>query len=324
MNETPLISLIGPAMNEAGNLEEYVKRALAAFDDANVAGEIIIIDDGSTDGTDEVLQNLIDRHPETVRGFRHRRNLGLTQALKTGFSNARGTYLLWISTDLESYPDKDIPIFLEGFREGMDVVCGFRHGRGDGKILASKVYNWVSKHLFGLALRDMNWMKGFRRECLDSLELRGDWHRFILVMLHKAGFSIVEKEMQWHPRRYGVSKFGRMRFVRATIDALSIWFILSFSGKPMRLFGSIGLACGGLGVLIQVFLVALYLVDATQIRPLFWSALVLELLAAQFVMFGFLAELVERLHDGLTQLRIDTGVRRRVAVEMRPRGEPSA
>lgn len=321
---TPYISLIGPAMNEAGNLEEYVERSLQGFDAEGIAGEIIIIDDGSTDGTGEILQGLVDRHPGVVRGFRHRRNLGLTQALKTGLEHARGDYLLWISTDLESHPDEDLPAYIEGFREGADVVSGYRRGRGDGKIFASKIYNWVSNRLFGLALRDMNWMKGFRRECVDALELRGDWHRFILVMLHKAGFQIVEKEMQWHPRRYGVSKFGRMRFLRATIDALSIWFIVTFSGKPMRLFGAMGLFCGGLGVLIQIFLVALYLITQMQVRPLFWSTLVLELIAVQFVMFGFVTELVERLHDEISQLQRHSGAKRSVAVEIEPSTKSNA
>jgi len=298
----PMVSIVGPAMNEAGNLGEYVDRCLLAFRHEDVVGEIIIIDDGSSDGTAEVLQQLVDAYPTLVRGFRHRRNLGLTQALKTGFANARGDYVLWISTDLESHPDVDIPIFLAGFREGADAVAGYRRDRGDGKALASKIYNFVSNHLFHLALRDMNWTKGFRRECLAALELRGDWHRFILVMIHLAGYRIVEKEMQWHPRRYGVSKFGRMRFLRATIDALSIWFVLTFGGKPMRLFGMLGLLCGAVGVIVQAILVALYMIEGTQIRPLFWSALVLELLAVQFVMFGFLAELVERLQDRIERL----------------------
>ena len=315
------MTVVGPAMNEAGNLEEYVDRCRRAFVAEGINGEIIIIDDGSTDGTGEVLRSLVGRHPGLVRGFRHRRNLGLTQALKTGFANARGEIILWISTDLESHPDADIPIFLTGFREGADVVAGYRQGRGDGKALASKFYNGVSNWLFGMSMRDMNWMKGFRRSCLDSLELRGDWHRFILMMLHKAGYRIVEKEMRWHPRRYGRSKFGLLRFPRALVDAVSIWFLLTFSGKPMRLFGSIGIFAVALGVLTHLGLALYYLLESTQIRPLFWTALVLELMGLQLVLFGFVAELIERVRDDVDSLRRHLGQAQQWWVEVQPREE---
>ena len=297
------LSVIGPAMNEAGNLTEYVERCLAAYDALGVRGEVIIIDDGSTDGTGAVLADLIARYPDVVRGIRHRRNFGLTQALRSGFQIARGRYIAWISTDLESHPDEDLPLFMEGFREGADVVAGYRRGREDGKNAASLVYNLVSNHLFGMHLHDMNWTKAFRRDCLGVLELRGDWHRFILMMFHTAGYKIVEKEMNWHPRRYGVSKFGLMRFPRALVDAVSIWFILTFSRKPMRLFGSAGLALFVLGLAVHAGLALYYLLADTQVRPLFWVALMFELAGVQFVLFGFVAELIERVRDEIDALR---------------------
>ena len=293
------ISIVGPAMNEAGNLEEYVDRCLKGMRESGVSGEIIIIDDGSTDSTAAVLQDLVDRHPDVVKGYVHRRNFGLTAALKTGFRYASGEYVIWISTDLEAHPDEDIPIFIEAFAEGADVVAGARLGRGDGKDLASKIYNAFCRRLFGLQLRDMNWMKGFRRECLDFLELRGDWHRFILVMLHTEGFRIVERDMQWYTRRYGESKFGWTRFPRSLIDAVSIWFMLFFSRRPMRLFGAIGGCLLGAGFLIHLALSVFYFLSGTQIRPLFWGAIALEFFAIQMVMTGFIGELLERVRDDL-------------------------
>lgn len=293
------ISVVGPAMNEAGNLEEYVDRCLAGMQAANVTGEIIIIDDGSSDDTSSVLQSLVDKHPEVVIGFAHRRNFGLTAALRTGFRHASGDYVIWISTDLEAHPDEDIPIFVDAFEAGADVVAGARVGRGDGKDLASKIYNAFCQKLFGLTLRDMNWLKGFKRECLAFLELRGDWHRFILVMLHIEGFSIVERDMQWHTRRYGESKFGWMRFPRSLIDAVSIWFMLFFSRRPMRLFGAIGGCLFFSGLVIHAALAMTYLISSTQIRPLFWGAIGLELFAIQMVMTGFIGELLERVRDDL-------------------------
>ncbi len=302
------ISIIGPAMNESGNLVEYVERCVKAFDLCKVSGEVIIIDDGSTDETSSTLHDLLKQYTGVLRCFRHRRNFGLTQALKTGFSNASGEKIIWISTDLESYPDEDIPIFLEGFNEGADVVVGYRQDRSDGKKLASRIYNFICNKLFGLKLRDMNWTKGFKRECLPFIHLRGDWHRFIVMMFHNAGFTIVEKEMKWHPRKYGQSKFGIMRFPRSFIDAISIWFLLFFSKKPMRLFGAIGAIFIGFGVLIHVFLIALYLVSSTQYRPIFWGALTAELMGLQFILFGFIAELIERVRDEVDTLKLSVGV----------------
>lgn len=310
------VSVIGPAMNEAGNIEEYVERCLKGFDASNVSGEIIIVNDGSTDITEEVLQQLVDRYPGKVRGFSHRRNLGLTQALKTGFYNAKGQYLIWISSDLESHPDEDIPIYVDSFKQGADVVAGARIGRGDGKGFASKIYNSFCKSLFGLQLRDMNWTKGFRRECLDFIELRGDWHRFILVMLHLAGFKIVQRDVRWYSRKYGRSKFGLLRFPRSMIDALSVWFMLIFSRRPMRLFGTIGVFSGLLGLCIHVSLVLLYIIKGEQIRPIFWGGLALEMFAVQMVMIGFISELIERVRDDVEFLRSDSGRGHNWAVEL--------
>ncbi len=297
------ISIVGPAMNESGNLAEYIERCIKAFEQCNVSGEIIIVDDGSTDETSATLLDLLRQYPVELKCFKHRRNLGLTQALKTGFSNAIGEKIIWISTDLESYPDEDIPVFLEGFGEGADVVVGYRKDRNDGKKLASRVYNFICNKLFGLKLRDMNWTKGFKRGCLPFIHLRGDWHRFIVMMFHNAGFKITEKEMNWHPRKYGQSKFGMMRFPRSFIDAISIWFLLFFSKKPMRLFGTIGAIFIGVGVLIHILLIVLYMIAATQYRPLFWGALTAELMGVQFILFGFIAELIERVRDEVDGLK---------------------
>jgi len=299
-----ILSVVGPAFNEAHSLEEFVDRCLTGFAAVGVDGEILIVDDGSTDETNEIMRKLLGLHPNVVRCFMHRRNLGLTKAMKTGFENAGGEIILMLPTDLECHPDEDIPIFIEGFREGADVVACFRKSRGDGKIVLSKIYNVVSNWLFGMSLKDMNWIKGFRRECTATLEMRGDWHRFILMMLHTAGYRIIEKEVQWYPRRYGKSKFGKMRIPLSLVDAVSIWFMLTFSRKPMRLFGSMGIFSGILGVLIHLGLVIYYVAASTQIRPLFWTALVLELFAVQLVFFGFLTELIERVRDDMDAVQI--------------------
>lgn len=314
------VSVVAPAKDEAGNLVEFVERCLKAFATEGLRGEILIVDDGSIDETAHILKNLVNRYPEIVRGFRHRRNLGLTAALKTAFDESRGDIILWISPDLESHPDEDIPILIQGFNEGAEVVAGARLNRRDGKNLASEIYNNVCRWLFGLALRDMNWIKGFRRECLPFLHMRGDWHRFILVMLHIAGFSIVEKNTSWHARCYGRSKFGAMRFPRAFIDAFSVWFLLLFSRKPMRFFGSLGAGFFLLGVTTHFLLALLYFVADEQIRPLFWTALASEMVGVMLVMFGFVAELVEKLRDELDELRAGRAKSAQLAVPILPVG----
>ena len=287
------ISVIGPSLNEKANLEEFVDRCFLGFKHANIDGEVVVVDDGSSDGSDDLLAKLCVKYPKRLKVYHHRANFGLTEALNTGFSKASGDYLIWISVDLESYPDEDIPKFVEGFKDGYDVVAGSRIGRKDGKNIASKIYNLFCKKLFNINLRDMNWTKGFHKDCLEYLYLRGEWHRFIMVMLHVEGFSIIEKDMDWHERKNGKSHFGWLRVPKSIVDAMSIWFLLKFSKKPMRLFGSIGLFALLLGFSIHLFLVCFYLSGYGQIRPLFWTAIALELSFIQLIFIGFIAELVE-------------------------------
>ena len=289
------ISIIGPCLNEKENLQEYVERCIQGLNTSNIEeAEIIIIDDGSTDGSAEELRKLQEKYPILVKPFFHRKNFGLTEALNTGFSEAEGDFIIWISVDLESHPDEDIPLFIEGFSEGFDVVSGSRIGRGDGKNFASSIYNLFCNFLFKINLKDMNWMKGFDKRCLPFIDLRGDWHRFIIVMLHDAGFRITEKNMNWYARKYGESKFGFSRFPKSMIDAMSVWFVIKFSSKPMRFFGSLGLTTFLLGLSIHFYLITYYFLGLGQIRPLFWAALVLELISIIFVLIGFIAELIEK------------------------------
>lgn len=290
-------SIIGPVYNESENLEEYVSRCVSAFKGTNISFEIILIDDGSNDDTDQVLKKLLKKNDTYLKVYSHRKNLGLTPALETGFHYSKGKKIIWISTDLESYPDEDIKIMIDGFNEGVDVVLGVRKGRNDGKNFSSIIYNFIINSLFGLSLKDMNWIKGFKRECLDVLELRGDWHRFIVVMLHDKGFKIVEKEVNWYSRKYGLSKFGFSRFPKSVIDALSIWFLMKFGKKPMRIFATIGILFGLVGIILHLYLLIIFLNSGTQMRPIFYSALVLELFSFQFILFGFMAEMNERIRS---------------------------
>jgi glycosyltransferase involved in cell wall biosynthesis len=297
------VSVIGPAMNESGNLEEFVERCFKAFSDCNMNAELIIVDDGSTDDTPFILRTLINRYSPKLIVLEHRKNLGLTQALQTGFHYARGEHIIWIPTDLEAHPDEDIPLLYDELAKGSDVVSGYRKGRADGKTFSSRIYNTVTNLLFGLKLKDMNWIKGFKRECLPTLHLRGDWHRFMIIMMHSAGFIIKEVETQWYSRKYGKSKYGFLRFPRSILDLLSIWFLIIFSKKPMRLFGTLGIFCLTVGVVAHLYLVGLYILEHTQVRPLFWFALASEMFGIQFILFGFISELIERTRENISKVQ---------------------
>jgi len=287
------VSVLVPARNEAGNIGELVRRVAQGLLELDTAGELLVVDDGSTDATSQIAEDLVGEFP-FLRVIRHKRNLGLTAALKTGFEAARGDVVLFLPGDLESDPAEDIPKLVGKLREGYDVVAGWRQGRRERKVFASAVYNGVSRLLFDVQVHDMNWIKGFRREVIQALPpLRSDWHRFILHIAAHQGFRIGEVRTNWYPRRSGRSKYGLSRIPKSLLDVLVIWFLLTFSQAPMRFFGGIGLAC-----LVSSFLTYIVLAyywffrDHTQKRPIFWLAGGLALAGVVLVLVGFVAELV--------------------------------
>ena len=299
---SPTISILIPAYNEAGNIQELVERTDRAFDALGVPGELIFVDDGSTDGTGDLVIGLLDAYP-WLRLIRHRRNRGLTVALQHGFRAARGEFILFLPADLESHPDEDIPKLYNKLLEGYDVVSGWRQGRADGKEFASAIYNTVSSRLFDVHVHDANWIKGFRREVIEALPpLRSDWHRFLLQIAADQGWRVGEVPTNWYPRKSGRSHYGFMRIPVSLLDVLVIRFLLTFSHKPMRFFGGIGLASFLVSGGIFIYLAYLWFSRGTQRRPIFWLALGLALAGLLFFLVGFLAELIVAQGDRLTEL----------------------
>ena len=300
----PRVSVLVPARDEAGNVTELVarvERAFAALGLTDGAGELVLVDDGSTDGTGAIADELAVSHP-CLRVLHHRRNQGLTAALRTGFAAVRGDLILFLPADLESDPEIDIPLLLGKLDEGYDVVAGWRQGRKEGKVFASGIYNTVSRWLFGLKIHDMNWIKGFRREVIETLPpLRSDWHRFLLHIAASQGYRIGEVPTPWQKRRAGRSKFGLGRIPISLLDVLVVWFLLTFSRAPMRFFGGLGLIALVISGLTYFFLLVYWLGAQTQVRPLFSAAGVLLLAGLILFLIGFLAELIvsqgERLVD---------------------------
>lgn len=291
MTDSLAISVFLPARNEAGNIAPLFEKCARAFAALDVAGEIIFVDDGSTDATWQEANAMAQRYP-CARLFRHRQSLGLTEAMRTGFRHCRGDVVVFLPSDLESDPAEDIPALFNKINAGYDVVAGWRQGRHDGKVFASTVANVVSRRVFGLQVHDMNWIKAFRREVVEHLHLRSDWHRYILILAAAQGYSIGEVSVNYYPRTKGKSHYGLGRLPVSFLDVLVVKFLLTFGRKPMQFFGGLGLIIVVASLLIFATLTAVYLASLGQRRPVFDFAGVLLLVGILFFVVGFLAELI--------------------------------
>ena len=301
MTNTPAVSVFIPARNEAGNIALLFDKIACAFDALHVPGEIIFVDDGSTDATWDEANAAAARH-QCARLFRHRKSLGLTEAMRTGFRQCRGDIVVFLPADLESDPEEDIPKLIAKMNEGYDVVAGWRQGRRDGKVLASAIANTVSRRLFGLNVHDMNWIKAFRREVVEDIRLRSDWHRFILILAAAQGYKIGEVPVNFYPRQKGKSHYGLSRLPVSFLDILGLRFLLTFSRRPMLFFGGLGLILSAASLTTFVVLAVMYIVSLGQRRPVFDFAGVLLLVGVLFFIVGFLAELIVNQNERIEEL----------------------
>lgn len=285
------VSVFIPARNEEGNVRHVIEKTVKAFLDNGLDGEIIFVNDGSTDGTRQEAEECARLYP-CLKVINHRRSLGLTAAMRTGFRHISGDVVIFLPADMESDPEEDIPKLLCKMSEGYDVVAGWRQGRQDGKLLASKVYNFVSRLLFNLEAHDMNWIKAFRREVVEEIHLRSDWHRFILMIAAEKGYRIGEVKTNYYPRKRGKSKFGLGRLVISLLDVLVVKFLMTFSERPMLFFGSLALALIVGAGLIGLVLIYLWFAFYMQKRPFMLLAGGMFLAGLLLFLVGFLAELV--------------------------------
>lgn len=299
----PYLSVFVPARNESGNIALLMEKFALTFRENGLDAEVILVDDGSTDTTWNEAVAAAERYP-FLRLYRHRRSFGLTEAMRTGFRNVRGKVVIFLPADLESDPTEDIPKLLAKLNEGYDVVSGWRQGRKDGKLFASNIYNAVSRALFQLQAHDMNWIKAFRREVLDDLHLRSDWHRFILHLASDKGYKLGEVPVNFYPRRRGRSNFGITRIPISFLDVLVVKFLMTFSRKPMLFFGGLGALSILSAFLVWLYLTILYFNTPgnMQQRPLFIFAGVIFVAGILLFIGGFLAELVVSQADRLEDL----------------------
>jgi glycosyltransferase involved in cell wall biosynthesis len=284
-------AVIIPALNEAQNIPDLVNEFGALFRKYELSGDIVLVDDGSHDGTADRARELGDTHWKVVS---HRRNFGKTEAMITGAAATDAEYLVLYDADLQHSPE-EVVRYLEKLQEGWDIVTGRKVGRYE-KNKVSGIYNRLNRWLFKVPVSDLNSMKGFRRQVLDEISLRHDWHRFFVVLAYAEGFSVTEIDITLHPRRHGEAKYsGRSRIFVGFLDLVSVGFFLLFSRKPMILFGMTGLILAGLGFLIGLITIVLRVVGPMPpfgFRPLLTLVLMLEVLGFLCMGFGFVAELV--------------------------------
>lgn len=309
-NVPPKASVVIPAYDEAANMGDLFSELAATFRRHELDAEVVLVDDGSTDGTAEAARRAAAEAglSRRLKLLGHRRNRGKTEALLTAARAAEGEYLVLFDADLQ-HGTEEIPRFLETLEAGWDVVTGRKVGRYE-KRLVSGVYNWMCRRLFHVPVHDLNAMKALRRSVLEELHLRPEWHRYLVVLAHAHGFRVTEIDIRLHPRRHGESKYsGGRRILVGTLDLLAVWFQLLFSRKPMLFFGVTGLALLALGGLTG--LVALYLRFGLEqgYRPLLTLVLLLVVVGLLLFAVGFLAELIAGLRAEVEALRSERGER---------------
>jgi len=309
-NSTPPdVSVLVPAKDEAENLTEFVRLTREAMLPLPYAVELVIVNDGSHDGTPKLLEDLAAKHP-FVRVVTHRTQRGIADALKSGADLARGRVLVYYPADLQYLP-ADIPGLVGPILEGQaDIVTGTKQGQYN-KRLVSGIYNALSRWLFGVRVKDLNSVKAYRREIMDVVPMRPDWHRFMVVVAAAQGFRLAERPVPVHPRRAGTSKFGIGRIPVGVLDLMSVWFQLRFARKPMLFFGVIGAMLFTLGLVAG--LVALYLRFGPPqfgFRPLLDLIMVLVISGVVLFGFGFVGEMVAGMREEIRAVEREVSRRR--------------
>ncbi|MBN2181095.1 MAG: glycosyltransferase family 2 protein [Sedimentisphaerales bacterium] len=293
----PEISVIVPLLNEEDNISPLYKQITEALFGGHEY-EIIFIDDGSTDNSLAELSRL-QKDDTKIRIIRFRKNFGQTAALSAGFTHARGKIIVAIDADLQNDP-ADIPKMIKKLDEGFDVVSGWRKERHDNavtRLLPSKIANWLISKITGVNLHDYGCtLKVYRREILDEINLYGEMHRFIPALASWSGATIAEMVVNHRPRTAGTTKYGLGRTWKVILDLITVKFLLSFSTKPIQLFGGWGLISFILGNLSGLAVISMKIFKKTDMtgNPLLYLTILFLVISAQFILMGLLAELLVR------------------------------
>ena len=306
MDYTKDLSIVISLYNEEESLTELESWIVSVMSKEGYSYEIIMVDDGSTDRSWQIIKDLSAKNP-AIRGISFRRNYGKSAALFHGFKAAEGRVVVTMDADLQDSPEEIPEMYRMVIEDGYDIVSGWKKQRFDNKLtknLPSKLYNWTARKITGIRLHDMNCgLKAYRNEVVKHIEVYGEMHRYIPYLAKNAGFGrITEKPVQHQKRKYGVSKFGLERFVNGFLDLLSLWFLSTFGKKPMHFFGFTGILMFITGGIMAIWIIAEKLIQqgnglafrpVTE-QPLFYLALLAVILGFQLFLAGFICEMVSR------------------------------
>ena len=305
--EYPLdLTIIVPLFNEEESLPELTAWIHRVIDPKGWKFEIIMIDDGSRDGSWDTVTRIASSD-DTIHGIRFRRNYGKSAALYHGFKAAKGRVVVTMDADLQDSPEEIPEMFRMVTEEGWDVVSGWKQHRQDNKLtknLPSKLYNATARWITGIRLHDMNCgLKAYKNEVIKDIEVYGEMHRYIPYLAKNAGYErITEKPVHHQKRKYGKSKFGMERFVNGFLDLLSLWFLSTFGKKPMHFFGFTGILMFLAGFILTIILISAKLIHQAggahfrpvTDQPLFYLALLSVILGVMLFLAGFICEMVSR------------------------------
>ena len=297
-NGSPLISVVIPLYNEEESLEELGDRLKPVLQQmSGGAYEVIFVDDGSTDGSYEVLRK-IHRGNKRFKATRFRANYGKSAALAVGFEQARGDYVFTMDADLQDDPS-ELPKLLSELQKGYDLVSGWKKKRHDPwhKTMPSKLFNSVIRKVTRLKIHDFNCgLKVYRREVLPTLSVYGEMHRYLPAQAHWQGFRVTELAVTHHPRKHGVSKFGMSRLIKGFLDLMTLVLTTRYARRPLHIFGTVGVAVAAVGFLIDLWLTIEWFLGKTTLtnRPLALLGVLLIIVGVQLISIGLIGEMVAK------------------------------
>jgi glycosyltransferase involved in cell wall biosynthesis len=293
--ETLDVSVLVPAKDEAENLPEFIQRCAQALGPAGFSFEVIVVNDGSRDGTDRVLRELA-RQYSFLEVVTHRRQRGIADSLRSAGDVARGDVFVFYPADLQYLPE-DIPGLVAPILEGRaDIVTGTKQGKYE-KAFVSSVYNGLCRWLFGVRVSDLNSVKAYRREVMLGVPLRPDWHRYMVVIAAADGYRLTSLPVPLYPRRAGTSKFNWRRIPVGLFDLISVWFQLRFGRKPMLFFGVGGGVLFVIGLLAGIIALVLRFGYGIGLRPLLNLVETMVISGIVLFGFGFLGEMIAGMRE---------------------------
>ncbi len=311
------LSIVIPLLNEEASLEELFSRIDSVCRSNGLSYEIWFVDDGSTDLSWSIIENLKVQHPQ-IHGIKFSKNYGKSQALHAAFERTNGDVIITMDADLQDFPEEIPELYAMVINENYDIVSGWKKKRFDNvmtKNVPSKLFNAAARKVSGVYLHDFNCgLKAYKKQVVKSIDVYGDMHRYIPVLAANAGFRrITEKEVQHQARPYGTSKFGTERFIRGFLDLVTLWFVSRFGGRPMHFFGAVGTLMFIVGFLSALWLGLSKLIDVARgiyghlitNNPWFFIALTMMIMGTLLFVAGFLGEMIIRTNREHKNYNID-------------------